>query len=329
MDQIIYSTIKPIGGYFELEKTGCGGNFPQIGGVLLNTGRNAFEFILASIKGIIKKVYIPYYTCEVVLEPLEKLEIDIAYYHLNTSLEIAEDISLADGEYLLYTNYFGVMDEYIEYLASNYCDKLIVDCAQALYAKRIPGVKMFYSPRKYVGIPDGAVAFIDEAIDPSSYSIDESDDRMSHLYLRLNQGPQAGYVEFRKNAAKLKNQPILNMSFKTRDMIENIDFESIKIERRNNFQTLHEALKYTNRFVVPEVDTFECPMVYPYWTDNEELKSRLIKEQVFVATYWPNVLDWTSPDMIEYEFAKKLLAIPCDQRYGAEDMNVIIQLICK
>lgn len=328
MDQIGYSTIKPIGGYFELEKTDCGGNFPQAGGVLLNTGRNAFEFILASIKGILK-VYIPYYTCEVVLEPLEKLEIDIAYYHLNANLEITEDISLADGEYLLYTNYFGVMDEYIQHLALKYGDKLILDCAQALYAKRIPGIKTFYSPRKYVGIPDGAVAFIDKAFDPSSYFTDESDDRMSHLYLRLEQGPQAGYAEFRKNTSKLKKQPILNMSLKTRDMIENIDFESIKTKRRNNFQTLHETLKSTNRFVVPKLATFECPMVYPYWTDNTELKSRLIKEQVFVATYWPNVLDWTSPDMIEHEFAKKLLAIPCDQRYSEEDMNVIILLICK
>lgn len=328
MDQIGYSIIKPIGGYFELENTGHGGNFPQVEGVLLNTGRNAFEFILASIKGIIK-VYIPYYTCEVILEPFKKLQIDIAYYHLNTSLEIAEDISLADGEYLLYTNYFGVMDEYVQYLASNYGDKLILDNAQALYAKRIPEIKTFYSPRKYVGIPDGGVAFIDEAINLSSYSIDESDDRMSHLYLRLEQGAQAGYAEFRKNSEKLKKLPILNMSFKTRRMIENIDFERIKTERRNNFQTLHKALESTNKFVIPELGTFECPMVYPYWTDDTELKLRLIKEQVFVATYWPNVLDWTSADMIEHELAKKLLAIPCDQRYGEEDMNVIIQLICK
>ena len=68
-------------------------------------------------------------------------------------------------------------------------------------------------------------------------------------------------------------------------------------------------------------------MVYPYWTSDKELKSQLIKEQVFVATYWPNVLDWTKEGMIEYEFAKCLLAIPCDQRYCAEDMKRIIKLI--
>lgn len=317
---------KPIGGYFELEKTTHGGNFPQKDGVLLNTGRNALEYILASI-GNVSKLYIPFYTCEVVLEPLEKLGIQYEFYHLDTHLELVKDIDLLEDEYLLFTNYFGVMDSYIMKLAQKYGNRLIVDCAQALYAKHISGIKTFYSPRKFVGIPDGAVVYMEGGISPSEFGVDYSDNRMSHLYIRLEHGPQAGYADFRNNAAKLKNLPILNMSYKTKELIENIDFKGIKKTRIQNFQLLHNDLKSTNRFIVPNIETFECPMVYPYWTSDKELKSRLIKEQVFVATYWPNVLDWTKEGMIEYEFANCLLAIPCDQRYCAEDMKRIIKLI--
>ncbi len=321
-----------IGGYFELEGTGNGGTFPQAHGIMLNTGRNAFEYILASI-GKVKLVYVPYYTCEVVLEPLRKLDITYSFYHINRNLEIAEDISLQENEYLLYTNYFGIKDAYVRKLASHYKERLIVDCAQALYSEHIGGVNTFYSPRKFVGIPDGGVAYVDGGINPSNYDVDKSEDRMSHLYLRLEKGAQAGYADFRNNAHKLIGLPILNISFKTQELIGLIDFDTIRKRRFKNFKHLHETLVSTNGLgnllTRSIVDSCSCPMVYPYLTTDCNLKSRLIKEQIFVATYWPNVLNWTKPDMIEYEFTKNLLAIPCDQRYGEEDMNRIIQLICK
>lgn len=322
-------TIKPIGGYFEIETIGNGGNFPHPDGIKLNTGRNAFEYILASI-GNVSKVYIPYFTCEVVLEPLKKLNIKYDFYCIDRNFEIADNLNPQDDEYILYTNYFGIKDAYVKGLAKQYGVHLIVDCAQALYAKHIDGIKSFYSPRKFVGIPDGAIAYIDDGINPLSYGVDESDNRMSHLYLRKEKGPQAGYAEFRSNAAKLKNQPILNMSLTTKGMIDKIDFDDIKAQRQKNFKQLHEALAPTNKLADLLtrclVDSL-TPLVYPYWTNSKDLRSKLIKEQVFIATYWPNVLEWVKPDSLEYELTNNCLAIPCDQRYGEDDMNRIIDLI--
>lgn len=327
----IGSLQKAIGGYFELEDYSVGGNFPQEDGVKLNTGRNALEYILSSVCRV-SKLYIPYYTCEVILEPMNKLAIPYEFYHINQRLELSEEVVLQKDEYLLYTNYFGIKDSYVKHLYTQYGAQLIVDCAQALYSKRIDDIKVFYSPRKFVGIPDGAIAFIENGIDSSEYGEDNSNDRMSHLFIRKEQGPQAGYADFRRNAGKLKMQPILNMSLKTKDLLAHIDFEFIKERRLKNFLHLHKFLAPTNKFsevLNQSIIDFECPMIYPYWTSDQELKSKLIKEQVFVATYWSNVLEWAKPGMIEYEFANNLLAIPCDQRYGEDDMNKIIELICK
>ena len=63
-----------IGGYFELADCEQVDNFPHRNGVLLNTGRNALEYILRTIKQI-SHIYIPYFTCEVVLEPIKRLGI--------------------------------------------------------------------------------------------------------------------------------------------------------------------------------------------------------------------------------------------------------------
>lgn len=66
--------MEAIGGYFELADLVEKGEFPHNEGILLNTGRNALEYILRSI-GNVNHIYLSYYTCEVVLEPLKRLNI--------------------------------------------------------------------------------------------------------------------------------------------------------------------------------------------------------------------------------------------------------------
>jgi hypothetical protein len=68
-------------------------------------------------------------------------------------------------------------------------------------------------------------------------------------------------------------------------------------------------------------------MVYPYLTDDAALKQRLIQDEIFVATYWPNVMEWCSNDDIEYKLATRIIPLPIDHRYGMKDMRRIINTI--
>ena len=150
--------MRAIGGYFELADYEEGNGFFHQDGILLNTGRNALEYILRCL-GEVKGIYLPYYTCEVVLEPLKKLHIPWAFYHIDAKFEMVEDIQPKEGEYIIANNYFGIKDAFIQTLAEKYGNHLIVDGAQALFANPIPGIKMFYSTRKFVGVADGGVAY--------------------------------------------------------------------------------------------------------------------------------------------------------------------------
>ena len=134
---------KAIGGYFELAEREVEGNYP-VDGVRLNTSRNALEYIIKCLPDC-KHVYLPLYTCEAVVEPFKRLpNVGFSFYHINNRFEIAEEITLHDGEYLIANNYFGLKDAYIAQLAQQYGYRLIVDNAQALFAPVLPGIKAVY-----------------------------------------------------------------------------------------------------------------------------------------------------------------------------------------
>ena len=313
--------MKAIGGYFEIEDDGIG-VFPHHKGILLNTGRNALEYILRSI-GYIEKIYVPYYTCEVVLEPIHKLNIPYVFYHIDLNFEIADEIKLDDGEYIIVNNYFGCKDEYIRTISEKFGERVIVDCAQAFFAPILPQTKMFYSMRKFVGVPDGGVAY--GVKDRSKYfEIDDSLDRLSHLYARKSQGAEAGFAMYQENEAKLNGQEVKRISVFTRGKLWNINYSSIMEKRRDNFLYLHSKLENDNMLTLPSLQSFQCPMAYPYLPRNSSyVRKKLIDNRIYVARYWPNIKQIESFER-EAELADKIIPLPIDQRYDIGAMNVIL-----
>lgn len=323
--------MKAIGGYFELADYEEGKGFPHQDGILLNTGRNALEYILRSI-GDVKCIYLPYYTCEVVLEPLKKLHIPWTFYHINSSFEMVEDIQPKVGEYIIANNYFGIKDSYIKKLAEKYGDYLIVDCAQALFAIPITNIKMFYSTRKYVGVGDGGVAYLGH-VRSGKVEVngeDQTANHDKHLFTRKLFGAEAGFKEFQENEAKLNNQPIRWMSNTTKRILDHIDYDKLIAIRRTNYSYLHDNLIKKNLLQLPDLDSFICPMVYPLMTNIDQyLRKELINNKIYVAKYWPNIEEWCSPDVLEYNLSQNLVCLPIDQRYNIREMDLILDMIAR
>lgn len=312
--------MKPIGGYFSLELPFLEEYHKDA--LRLNTGRNCLEYILRARK--YSKVYIPYYTCDVVLEPFKKLGVPYEYYHINIKFELAEDIQLGDGDALLYTNYYGLKQRYVEKLAQQYDVQLIVDNTQAFYAKPIVGIDTFYTCRKFFGVPDGAYLYTNKLLE-QEIGQDVSWNRMSFLTKRIDLCAEAGYADFRHESEKLIGQPIQRMSNLTNRLMLSIDYESAALQRRRNYLALQESLGKSNLLTL-KLEDDAVPMIYPYLIDKEGLREHLIQNKIFVARYWPNVLKWTEPSDFEHKLAWFLLPIPCDQRYSEQDMRKVINL---
>lgn len=316
------NSLNEIGGYLELELKR--GEMLHSDGLLLNSARSCFEYILRVKQPA--KVYLPYFTCDVMLEPLRRLKITYNFYSINDNLEIKDDIVLKNDELLVYTNYFGVKDNYCDMLGDKYQKQLILDCTQAYYFKpNSETAPCFYSPRKFFGVPDGGILLLDDRGEEVKEK-DTSYQRFEHLIKRIDLGASAGYQDFKDNDASLSGQPIKLMSDLTRKLLESIDYEDIKNKRIDNFTFIHEALGKVNKLpLFPE--NSRCPMVYPFYTEDVNLREELIKNNIYVATYWPNVFEWCKKDTTEYRLAKFLLPLPIDQRYGRKEMGIILGVI--
>lgn len=319
----------PIGGYFGWEFPELDGHFPQDHGSAVNSGHHALQLILQHLQPV-RKVYVPYFTCDSVLLPLTTLAIPYAFYRIDERLELAAHVDLAEGEYLLYTNYFGIKDAYVSALAGEYGARLIIDDAQALFASPVAGCYQFYSPRKFVASPDGGIVLppIPEA---EQLERSKSYDKCLSLLQRADGDIPAGHASFKAVSRRLAEEELMRMSPLTDAILRSKDYARVLRVRRENFGYLHARLHGRNRLASllseERQQTFACPLVYPFYAEDLSLRQKLIDEGIFAAQYWPNVLSWCKPGEMEYELASHIIALPVDQRYGRGEMERIIRVI--
>jgi hypothetical protein len=313
--------MKEIGGYFELELRK--GKEYHKDAIRLNTGRNALELILKVKK--YKKVFIPYYTCDVILEAFKKINIPYELYSIDNNFEPIFKFSiLKDKEGFLYINYFGLKDIFISELVNN-CKNLIIDNSQSFYSLPEKGVPTFYSCRKFFGVPDGAYLYLD-GFTENDFPIDYSETRFKHLLKRIEYGAEAGYIDFKNNDNELIGKPIKKMSKLTKALLCNIDYEYIKEKRIENYLFLHKYLSNKNKLHI-QIEKGSIPMIYPFLTNQFGLKQKLIENKIYIATYWPNVLKSTKEYSLEYKYANQILSLPIDQRYNTKNLSTIIRRI--
>jgi len=316
---------RAIGGYFGLELANHK-NLYHDHLTRVNYGRSALEYILRA-KGY-KKLYIPYYICDVILQPLIKLNVEYEFYHINTNLEPKVD-HLEDHSALLQVNYFGLMNNRLPALKEKYSE-LIVDNSMAFFSKPIQSIHCFYSPRKFFGVPDGGFAFIDSENPETIRTKDISFHRTSHLLKRLDVGPEKGYDDFKNNELASNNPPLVEMSRLTEKILRSIDYQAVIEKRNDNFACLHSHLQPYNEFTpIIEQSFIHGPMAYPFLKKgNSGLRRYLIENRIYVAQYWPNIPKWIkNPYLPELYLFENLIPLPIDQRYDSEDMKRILEVI--
>lgn len=318
----------PIGGYFSLELNSIYEKYSNA--VKLNAGRYALEYILRARK--YKKVYIPYYICDSVMQPINELGVSYQFYHIDSKFEIAEELNPNEDEAVLYVNYFGLKSNYASGLC--YCYKnTILDYSQAFHAE--PGNKhkteglqcdTFYSCRKFFGVADGAYLVTDCYLD-ETIPRDISYDRMTFLMKCKEVSPEEAYPDFLANEAAIAKAGMRRMSKLTELIMGSIDYSRKASQRMLNFQYLERHLRASNK-IGWDFDCDTVPLVYPYYIENgKQLRQYLLDNQVSCNTDWPNVIEWCDNTDFEHHLVQNLVSIPIDQRYEKEDMDRIIRLV--
>jgi len=313
--------VSEIGGYFSLELSG--GSEYHSSAVALNSARNAFEYVLEAKK--YTKIHVPHFLCDSMLEPVLKLGVDIERYHINPLLEVDVPV-LTGSEAFLYVNYFGIKNSFVLSL-SQQSRNIVIDNSQSFFTKKHEGVDTIFSPRKFFGVPDGGYLYTDVKLD-RDLPQDISADRFAHLLKRIEGGARHGYSDYLKCEKSLSEQPIRSMSALTRRILKSADYDYSRRVRNKNFCFLHEHLSSNNQLSgIIDIGAIDGPMVYPFLSENRRLKNKLLGKDVFVATYWPEVVD--NPDSSEFErhLAQNLIAVPIDQRYSEDNLAHILSIL--
>ena len=318
--------MKEIGGFFEFEINKDTEYYNDA--VKINSGRNAINYILQAHNT--KIVYVPYFTCETVIEPIETLGLKYIFYHIDEKLEILDikPEKMKSDEKIIYINYFGIKNHYVDDLAMRFGDKLIVDNTQAFYKKPIDGINTCYSPRKFFGVADGGYVYTNASLE-QPLEREYTFDRCQFLLGRVEKSASEIYADYCNHNENMCFRPLMKMSKLTQDMLSSINYEKARLTRERNFWYLNDQLKEFNELKM-EFSQITGPMVYPFLIKMRGLRAYLIKNKVYVATYWAEVLDYIDdPESFEVKFTNYLLPLPIDQRYELTDMETIVQLIKK
>ena len=316
--------MKAIGGYFEFEFRE--GEHYHKNAIMLSTARQCLEYILRARK--YSKINIPYYTCDALLEPIKKLGIEYFFYHIDNNLEPIFNKKLANNEALLYTNYFGLKQNTALSLSKQY-QNLIIDNAQSFFDHPINHIDTFYSARKFFGVPDGAYLYTDCHLD-TTFPTYIPTLNTKHLLGRLTHTAEMYYNDFQDSEQTFSQMGIHKMSILSERILKSLDYQLIIQKRRENYMSLYHKLGNLNKMDFDISPTDNVPMIYPFWSNESNLRQKLIPYKIFIPQYWKCVVNWTKPTRgIEIALSEKLYPIPIDQRYNKEDMNYIIDHILK
>ena len=293
----------------------------------LNSGRTGI-FHAIRLYGC-KKVYLPIYQCETVRTFLERKGISIQYYKMDSEFKPLLD-TVEDDACVVIVNYFGIMSQgRMQQLAERF-QKVIIDNSQAFFAGRIDGVYQVYSPRKFVGVPDGGYVIGDGAERyVNDYAQGFSSDTSLFLLQRIEYGCEGKTYENRStNEERIDTEDIMQMSKLTHTILDSYDYETVKKKRRDNFEMASKLFDDVNLLNVHQYYDESCiPMVYPLVIEDDMLLNRLLEAKHFQGRWWNYILKETKEEDFEHWLSKYMIPITIDQRYGVEDLEYIRGLL--
>lgn len=310
---------KEIGGYIEFEY--CDRPMLHESSVKLNCGRNALAYLLEARK--IRKIALPKFMCDSCDGVIRHYGVSVRYYAIGLDFKPV-DLRLMDDEWLYLVNFYGQLsNSYIQSVKEMH-EKLIVDHAQAYFQMPLDHVDTLYTCRKFFGVADGAILYTDAKIDRELVR-DESFERMHFLLGRFERTASEFYSEYVANNDTFDDEPMKVISKLTENLLRFVDYERVKEIRTRNFAYLQERLGDINRLnlMVPE-----GAFMYPLYIENGSvLRKALQIRKLYIPTLWPAVFDRCTEKDVEYDLAMNVLPLPCDQRYGVDDMKDMCDLI--
>lgn len=314
-----------IGGYFGFSLPNFG-QFPYPEAVKYNSARSAFFDLLN--QNNIKKIWMPKFICDSMIEPLIILGVEIQFYDLDEKFYPKIPSHLENDSYLFYINYFGICTSIQQRLLEDYSsDQIIFDHSQAFFVTAFDSLATIYSIRKFFPVAEGGL-LISKVVNNPNYAsreIEEMIVQYKHCFIRRLSSASQGYELFKNNEISLNGCIPKKLSGITEELIHCFEYKSIQSKRLENFKFLHAQLKSINKLHI-DIDSVISPLTYPLLLDSE-ISNKLISHNIYTPTYWIDSLKRVEPTSFEYQLILNITHLICDQRYSIKEMQFQINKI--
>ena len=308
---------KEIGGYLELER--FTGPMLHEKALALSSGRACLSYLIEQRK--IRKIALPDFNCDIVEAVCRAHEVKIRFYPVEANLR-PKTLQTEEDEWLYLVNFYGQLSaDELQRIAA--CvPRLIVDNAQAYFDLPLKGVDTLYTCRKFLGVPDGGFLYTEAP--EKTLPADESRERMGFVLGRFERPAGEYFAAAAQNNDDLSIEP-KSMSELTKNLLHAVDYDRVKTKRTENFRLLHEGLGSVNCLNLRETEgAYAYPLMLP---EGQKIRKKLIERKIFVPMLWPNVPEQQPADSEACRLAEQILPLPCDQRYGAEEMTFIVKAV--
>lgn len=308
---------------------------------LFRSGRDAMRALSRALGP--RPVLLPALCCESMLVPFDQTGCRVGFYRLDGELRADEADVLrkaGPGTLLVYLSYFGVRpfsDAFLQRLRDGGV-LLAEDRTQDLPIPRAPGGfapdAVFASLRKWAALPEGGMLKCERAVESGRVDSRFGDlcrEAMEKKTRWLESGDPACKAECLRLIAQAEalldvpGEPVA-MSGAYRELLRSLDLPAIGRIRQRNCARLAERLEPLRlagklRFVSdsPEASALYFPILLE---DREPVKRALWARGFYHPVIWPEPEAVSGVCPVSRRVADHMLALLCDQRYGAAEMDL-------
>ena len=320
--------------------------------VYLLSGRTALEYIIRDILKYhdVKSVLLPSYCCHTMIEPFSRHGIlvrfyDVYYDEINgLSIEIPR---AKENEIFYNMTYFGFHKLVGACSNKIYKDFMVVieDRTHSWLSKESDFLAdySYVSYRKWTGFDaiaiankrNGTFSEYPEAINTEYSNLRKKAFVIKRNYMDFGIGEKQEFLDLFEEAEELleKDYRGYKPSVDTMAAFLQLDTTSIARKRQQNARVLIDGLKDISEIelMFQTVQEDEVPLFVPVLLreNRAELRKQLIDNAIYCPIHWPKSEFHKGISQRAENLYSQELSLVCDQRYGFDDMNRIVECIRK
>lgn len=322
------------------------------------SGRSAFSLLLKKVKPKYNKILMPAYLCNSMILPFKDLGYQCSFYEIDQKLEPVLSSVRKEEQVgiFLHMGYFGYpTNEKLQDAVKEFKENqtiIVEDITHTLFS-HYPRFQendfTVASIRKWMGIPSGGILTSASEDTPDQLLRNMKFTSLRTKALLLKGDYMRKQKEYSASVRKEQKEACLDLFSKAEELLSEdsgpyeIDQISMKIwrlanlrqiviKRRKNYAILLEGVKKLT-YLKPVFDQLPkevCPMFFPVYLpkDRSFVRKRLTMEEIYCPIHWevPELVDLEKfPETAK--IYSSILSIPCDQRYGPEDMKRVVEVL--